>query len=256
MKNCKFPDAVMKVLGLKSGELPLDFTDTLYEVVKSVPNQEAAEIFMKYYATDATLKELAEEYRVSVNKIHDFCGTAARQILSRKENKLKLEMGLKAYAEYAEQTQELSDKATEKRRKLLKETDTIEELEPSVKVYNCLMRAGIKTIGEVLALTPVGLSKIRNLGRKDYDELVGKLIEHCGEKLENWAYPAKNNVPIPKKPQTKTVIKTVRVVCCEDCFYSKQLDSDGTAYRCKRLDGENEFSKGFFCAYGECACEK
>ena len=51
----------------------------------------------------------------------------------------------------------------------------IEELELSVRSYNCLKRANINTIGELLLMTEDQMLKIRNLGKKSYDEVVQKL---------------------------------------------------------------------------------
>ena len=52
---------------------------------------------------------------------------------------------------------------------------SIEELELSVRAYNCLMRAGITTINELCSKTPLELKAIRNMGAKSKAEIVGKL---------------------------------------------------------------------------------
>lgn len=51
----------------------------------------------------------------------------------------------------------------------------IDELELSVRSYNCLKRAGIDTIGELIGKTPDEMMKVRNLGRKSLDEVEEKL---------------------------------------------------------------------------------
>ena len=53
----------------------------------------------------------------------------------------------------------------------------IEELELSVRSYNCLKRAGISTVGELCNKTQDEMMKVRNLGRKSLDEVVEKLSE-------------------------------------------------------------------------------
>jgi DNA-directed RNA polymerase subunit alpha len=53
----------------------------------------------------------------------------------------------------------------------------IEEMELSVRSYNCLKRAGISTVGELCAKTQDEMMKVRNLGRKSLDEVVEKLSE-------------------------------------------------------------------------------
>ena len=54
---------------------------------------------------------------------------------------------------------------------------TIEELELSVRSSNCLKRAGINTVGELINKSEEDLMKVRNLGKKSLDEIKGKLAE-------------------------------------------------------------------------------
>ena len=51
----------------------------------------------------------------------------------------------------------------------------IDELELSVRSYNCLKRAGINTVEELCNRTSEDMMKVRNLGRKSLDEVVAKL---------------------------------------------------------------------------------
>ena len=51
----------------------------------------------------------------------------------------------------------------------------IDELELSVRSYNCLKRAGINTVQELCAKTPDEMMKVRNLGRKSLEEVLAKL---------------------------------------------------------------------------------
>jgi DNA-directed RNA polymerase subunit alpha len=53
----------------------------------------------------------------------------------------------------------------------------IDELELSVRSYNCLKRAGINTVEELINKTPEDMMKVRNLGRKSLDEVLAKLKE-------------------------------------------------------------------------------
>ena len=54
----------------------------------------------------------------------------------------------------------------------------IEELDLSVRSYNCLKRAGINTIGELAQKTEEEMMRVRNLGRKSLKEIMQKLREH------------------------------------------------------------------------------
>ena len=53
----------------------------------------------------------------------------------------------------------------------------IDELELTVRSYNCLKRAGINTVQELINKTPEDMMKVRNLGRKSLDEVLAKLKE-------------------------------------------------------------------------------
>ena len=53
----------------------------------------------------------------------------------------------------------------------------IDELELSVRSFNCLKRAGINTVEELISRTPEEMMKVRNLGRKSLDEVLAKLKE-------------------------------------------------------------------------------
>ncbi len=53
----------------------------------------------------------------------------------------------------------------------------IDELELSVRSYNCLKRAGINTVEELCNKTAEDMMKVRNLGRKSLDEVLAKLKE-------------------------------------------------------------------------------
>ncbi|MFY9495271.1 MAG: DNA-directed RNA polymerase subunit alpha [Limnochordia bacterium] len=54
---------------------------------------------------------------------------------------------------------------------------TVEELDLSVRSYNCLKRAGINTVDELVRKTEEDLMKVRNLGKKSLAEITEKLVE-------------------------------------------------------------------------------
>ena len=52
---------------------------------------------------------------------------------------------------------------------------TIEELDLSVRSFNCLKRAGINTVGDLVNKSEDDMMKVRNLGRKSLEEVMAKL---------------------------------------------------------------------------------
>ncbi len=78
---------------------------------------------------------------------------------------------------------DLSDSAKNTETLVVKEEDskgktletTIEELDLSVRSYNCLKRANINTVEDLTNKTEEEMMKVRNLGRKSLDEVLSKL---------------------------------------------------------------------------------
>ncbi|MBQ8911597.1 MAG: DNA-directed RNA polymerase subunit alpha [Clostridia bacterium] len=52
---------------------------------------------------------------------------------------------------------------------------TIEELDLSVRAFNCLKRAGVNTVGDLIGKSPEEMMKVRNLGKKSLEEVMSKL---------------------------------------------------------------------------------
>ncbi len=61
---------------------------------------------------------------------------------------------------------------------------TIEELDLSVRAFNCLKRAGINTVGELVTKNQEDMMKVRNLGKKSLEE-VGQKLALLGLSLRN-----------------------------------------------------------------------
>ena len=73
----------------------------------------------------------------------------------------------------AQNTEIVVERDSDKKEKVLEMT--IEELDLSVRAYNCLKRAGINTVEDLINKTEDDMIKVRNLGRKSLDEVIGKL---------------------------------------------------------------------------------
>lgn len=67
------------------------------------------------------------------------------------------------------------EKEEDKKEKVLEMT--IEELDLSVRSYNCLKRAGINTVEELTQKSEDEMGKVRNLGQKSIEEIKNKLLE-------------------------------------------------------------------------------
>ena len=78
-------------------------------------------------------------------------------------------------SEAAQQVDVMVEKENDAQEKVLEMN--IDELELSVRSYNCLKRAGINTVAELINRTPEDMMKVRNLGRKSLEEVLAKLKE-------------------------------------------------------------------------------
>ena len=78
-------------------------------------------------------------------------------------------------SENAKTAEVMVEKEDDEREKVLEMS--IDELELSVRSYNCLKRAGINTVEELCNKTSEDMMKVRNLGRKSLEEVLAKLKE-------------------------------------------------------------------------------
>lgn len=78
-------------------------------------------------------------------------------------------------SENAKTAEIMVDKVEDEHEKVLEMN--IDELELSVRSYNCLKRASINTVEELINRTPDDMMKVRNLGKKSLDEVLAKLKE-------------------------------------------------------------------------------
>ena len=76
-------------------------------------------------------------------------------------------------SETAKNTQVMIEKEENKKEKVLEMS--IEDLELSVRSFNCLKRAGISTVEDLINKTEADMMKVRNLGKKSLDEVTNKL---------------------------------------------------------------------------------
>ena len=76
-------------------------------------------------------------------------------------------------SETAKNTQVMIEKEENKKEKVLEMS--IEDLELSVRSFNCLKRAGISTVEDITNKTEAEMMKVRNLGKKSLDEVTYKL---------------------------------------------------------------------------------
>lgn len=101
-------------------------------------------------------------------KASDAVSLAAKFLMGHFEEITKLNEIIAEQSYTYEREEKVSNKKLEKK---------VEELDLSVRSYNCLKRAGIHTVGELTQKTEEEMMRVRNLGRKSLKEVVQKLHE-------------------------------------------------------------------------------
>ena len=128
---------------------------------------------VNYHVEDTRLGQVTDYDKLTLEVWTD--GTiSAKEAISQAANllneHLKLFIDLSDEASIAEVLVEKDDKGKEKILEM-----TIEELDLSVRSFNCLKRAGINTVDDLIYKSEEEMLKVRNLGKKSFDEVREKL---------------------------------------------------------------------------------
>ena len=149
----------------KQVNLPVDVidVDSIYTPVVKV----------NYTGEDTRLGQVTDSDKLTMEVWTD--GTiSAKEALSQAANllneHLKLFIDLSEEAGLAEILVEKDEKGKEKILEM-----TIEDLDLSVRSFNCLKRAGINTVDDLINKSEEEMMKVRNLGKKSFDEVKEKL---------------------------------------------------------------------------------
>ena len=149
----------------KQTNFPVDViaVDSIYTPVLKV----------NYTVEDTRLGQVTDYDKLTIEVWTD--GTiSAKEALSQAANllneHLKLFIDLSDEVGMAEVLVEKDDKGKEKILEM-----TIEDLDLSVRSFNCLKRAGINTVDDLINKSEGGKMKVRNLGKKSFDEVKEKL---------------------------------------------------------------------------------
>ena len=145
------------------------------EVLEKLSEREQMIVWSRY-SQNKTLEEVAKELNVTRERIRQIEAKALRKLGHPRNRSCVMAISVKQHQdeirEYAEEM-----KKNGALPKVIAEIP-IEELELSVRAYNCLKRAGINTIVQLQELSEEKLLSVRNLGRKATAEIQSKLKEY------------------------------------------------------------------------------
>lgn len=137
--------------------------DSIYTPVKKV----------NYHVENTRVGQMVDYDKLTVEvwtdgslKAHEALSLAAKVMTGHLELFIDL-------SETTKNTQVMVEKEESKKEKVLEMS--IEELELSVRSYNCLKRANISTVEDLISKSESEMMKVRNLGKKSFDEVTAKL---------------------------------------------------------------------------------
>ena len=139
------------------------YTDSIFTPVYSA----------NYKVTNTRVGDITDYDKLSLDVVTNGTIDAKKAIsLAAKilNDHLSLFIGL---SDEAKNTEILIDREETKKEKALEMT--IEELDMSVRSFNCLKRAGIDTVEDLINRTEEDMIKVRNLGKKSLEEVIQKL---------------------------------------------------------------------------------
>ena len=124
---------------------------------------------VNYQVEDTRLGQVTDYDKLTLEVWTD--GTiSAKEAISQAANLLNEHLNLSDESSITEVLVEKNEKGKEKILEM-----TIEELDLSVRSFNCLKRAGINTVDDLINKSEEEMMKVRNLGKKSFDEVREKL---------------------------------------------------------------------------------
>lgn len=155
-------------------ELSEDMADGLTYAISALGERRKT-IVQMYYAEGKRVREIAEFFGVSTSAIHTMKRNAVMR-LRRSNAMCYITYGKKGFEE-REQRMRL-EKKVHRNSEHFQEVMGVrfDELDLSVRSFNCLRRAGFVTIGDIVNLMEDEIIQIKNMGWKQYDEIGRKLL--------------------------------------------------------------------------------
>lgn len=200
MNDSKYPwpENVIRIVINAEGDLPFVITpkcehqlmDALnYLSEQSATKERRVDMLMAYYKDGKSMADIGRDYGVSRSIVSLEIRQCARhlQYPSTRQKFMPLLITIDEIDEYyRKKMAELGKREArlnirEKRLNAEEGVLNIEDMDLSVRAYNCLARAKIKTSKDIEAAIKSGtLTGIRNLGRKSYDQILERMDELFG----------------------------------------------------------------------------
>lgn len=193
-------DLFCEVMGLSlgtssCGKIPEDITETMETIIDECLTDSEKTIIDCLYKECMTLRETAEVLHLSDSRIQQKRHKIQQKLRNRNRRyymvcgngywyqaqKMRDQVLHDLYVEHAQKELSRLNRELEYKRCVLKGIPVpkhdmlLEDLGLSVRAYNCLWRAGYRTLGQIAEHTEEEITKVRNLGCKAFDEVKNAL---------------------------------------------------------------------------------
>ena len=155
---------------------PADFDGSLEYVLHSLTERERRVLDFRY-KDGLTFEEIGKRECVTRERARQIHAKALRK-LRRPERLIYLKYGVSGVIRWKSESAREAALASLPKLDIKPEDITLEELELSVRSYNCLKRAGKCTLRDVSEMTFDELCHVRNLGKKSVDEICAVLTNY------------------------------------------------------------------------------
>lgn len=155
----------------------------LLEEVENLDDRQKLVITLRYRSR-LTLEDVAKELHVTRERVRQIEAKSIRILRSRESLNHWLLVPMERLLEAQKERDELKLKLiTSGRTEELKpepklKSVGIDEMDLSVRAYNCLRRAGIDTLADLRKMNREDLMKVRNMGRKSLEDIITKAKEY------------------------------------------------------------------------------
>lgn len=159
---------------------------SLLDVIETDFSQRDREIIEMHWKRNMSLSDIARHYNLSRERVRQIIAKDLRKIGHIKRREKYTMVPPEEVDEYRKAVSKLTMTINMHKERLSEAIDNerilvrtpIEELNLSVRTYNCLNRSGYHFLDELIGISADNLTKIRNMGVKSLDELLQKLHEY------------------------------------------------------------------------------
>lgn len=201
----EYPVNLIKALNFDFTEVEEHFEERLQKLIDDgVLTEREKVVLFAIFKDNKTLEETGKRFGVTRERVRQVQIRALKKLMRRKnyfevgEYAYKEELAKKEYLSYLEEKHKEWDyeeakefvknyESKHKQEIAMKAQIGIEDLDLSVRSYNCLRRADIRYLSDLLSKSIEDLMKIRNMGRKSLKEIIDKL-DSLGLKLADTDY--------------------------------------------------------------------